>query len=316
MKRQYLYVSTVISALWASLYLLLVGCSAGGDSFYMAALGLNEGRILVANSVTNPGSKTIVMYDLSGRFISVVADRTSFGENLRGLALFDPYNFILSTDTPDELKKVNIFNGHVSSYASNALFTGNIYDTIRQSAGVYLTVESNTIEKFINGQRTPSVGNPYINTTTGGCTISAARGLAINSAGELLVSSFTNNLILRYDISTSTASCLTSISATGTQPVPIVIHPDGNAYFGTQGGTDTIYSIPENLSSGATAILSGAEINNPVAMAVLPNGNLLIANDGTDVIIEITTAGVVVNSNFIKDAFVGTVSAMLVIPPQ
>lgn len=318
MRARYMYLPLILFFGICTTYLSLsiTGCGADGGSLYMAAMGLNEGRILVANSVAAPASKTITMYDLSGNFISVVLDKTVAGDVLRGLAQFDPYNIILSTDTPDELKRVNIFTGQAVAYANNALFTGNIYDTVKQADGVYLTVESNTIEKFVGGSRAPAAGNPYINTTLGACTISTARGLTLNTAGELIATSFTNARILRYDVSSSTSVCSTSIAAVGTQPVPIVSHPNGMLYFGTQGAPDTIYEVAEDLSGAPTAILADANIDNPVAMAVLPSGNLLVANDTTDAIIEITTAGMVVNSSFIKNAFTGTISAILVIPPQ
>jgi hypothetical protein len=312
-------ISVLLSAIFASVYLSILGCGVSGDGFYSGALGSGEGRILIANANTvAPVGYTVSMYDIEGNFIQIISDMTVSGDIVRGLAYYDDTRVVVATDTPDELKILNIFTGAFSTYAANAtLFTGNIFHTVKQSDGVYLTVEGNTIEKFVNSARTPSSGNPYINTPLGGCTISVARGLAINSLGDLLVTTTTNNSILRYDISGSTAACLTANATFGAnQPIPIVVHPNGNLYFGTQ-VNDAIYSAPEDLSVNPAIILSAnANINNPTAMGVLPNGNLIVANDGIDTVVEITTAGVVVNSNFIKNALVGTPTAILVISPQ
>jgi streptogramin lyase len=102
-------------------------------------------------------------------------------------------------------------------------------------------------------------------------------------------------------------------------PTPVAIHPDGNVYFGGQ-TNHVIYSLPADFDGVVAAQTvfpaNTAVINNPAAIAVLPNGNLIVASDATDSIAQITRAGDVVNANFIKDAFTSTITAILVIPPQ
>jgi hypothetical protein len=295
------------------------GCGADSNGFFYPALGLSEGRILVTNATVTPAAHTVTMYDLNGRFISIVKDVSAAATILRGMAIFDPLHIIVSTDTPDQLSKLNIFTGEFTDFSANALLTGNIYDVVGLGGEDYVVAESNTIERFSGNTRIPTAGNPYINTTLGACVLSTPRGMAKNSSGHLIVASNVNNRLLRYNVSSTTSSCIESNASFGANlPIPVVAHSDGNIYFGTQ-TNDAIYSLPENFVAGdvATSVLSAnASINNPLAMAVLPNGNLLVASDGIDTIIEMTTAGTVVNPSFIKDAFTSTVTAILVIRPQ
>lgn len=315
--KKFFQIPFVVLAVVSGVHFSLSGCGVSSDGFYMAAIGFNEGRILVANNLGNPVAYTISMYDLQGNFIQMITDGSLSGFIFRGMAPLDAHSMVVSTDGADELKQLNLLSGELSTYANSSFFAGNLYDIVRQSDGVYLAVETNTIEKFSSQARVPPTGNPYINTTLGSCTISTGRGLAINSQGELLLTSYANSSILRYDISGSTSSCLSANATFGAQqPVPIVVHPNGNLYFGTW-ANDAIYEAPEDLSGNPSILLSGdVNINNPSAMAVLPNGNLLVASDGTDTIIEMTTAGAVVNSSFIKNAFTSSVNSIYVVPPQ
>jgi hypothetical protein len=258
-------------ALLLVVHLSLTGCEADSEAFYMATLGLNEGRIFVANAVVAPPAHTITMYDLEGNFLAVVSDLSNGGFLLRGMAMLDPYNILASIDTPDELWSINIFNGRVTEYASNALLAGNIFDVVRQSSDTMLVAETSTIERFVSGSRVPAAGNPHINTVLGACTIATARGMAMTAAGRLVVASNANNRILLYDVSTGTSACLASNATFGAnQPIPVVGHQNGNIYFGTQ-VNDAIYSAPQDLSVNPVIILSAsASINNPTAMAVPP----------------------------------------------
>jgi len=302
------------------LAIFLSGCGETGDAFFFPSLGLSDGRIIVVNSTVTPAAHTIQMYDLNGRFVSLIRDNTSPGILGRGLAFFDAFHVIFATDTPDQLNKVNIFTGASEVYAANAQLTGNIFEVAKHTDGVYLVVEGNTIEKFIGGSRFPATGvNAYINTTVGGCTMSVPRSVVV-SGDDLIVTSRTNNRLLRYNVSGTPATCSASNATFGAvAPTPVALHPDGNVYFGGQ-TNHVIYSLPvdfDGVVAAQTVFAANlAVINNPAAIAVLPNGNLIVASDATDSIAQITTTGEVVNANFIKDAFTSTVTAILVIPPQ
>lgn len=293
----------------------LVGCGAESESFFARAQGLQESRILIAN-VNGTTSSTITMYDLNGKLIRVVSDTTDLGTFPRGLDMLDPFSVLVAEDTPDQLSSINIFTGARTLFYSGALLTGNIYSLVRRNDTTYV-IESNNIERINGSSRYPTSGNGWIPTTVGACTISTARSLAFNSDGNLLVSSFGNNRILLYDISDSTPTCLSSNNTFGSnQPIPLLAHSNGNLYFGTQ-VNDSIYSGPDDLSANPTVFTSGADINNPTALAELPDGTILVAKDGNDTIVKIdSTTGETLDGAFIKNSFTTSVTSILVVDGQ
>ncbi|OFZ12405.1 MAG: hypothetical protein A2Z20_06535 [Bdellovibrionales bacterium RBG_16_40_8] len=318
------YLPLIFSVLIGYCYLALLGCGVKSNSFYFPALGLNDGRIIILNSITTPVQHTAAMYTLDGEFISVIADTSSDGQAVRGLALFDGANVVVSTDGPDQLNLLNIYTGALTLYASNLQFTGNIYGVWRGIEGTYYAAESNTVEKFVNTQRIPVSGaTPYVTTpiTTGSetCTIATARGITITVAGHLVVASNGNDDINIYDISgESSATCFEAYQGFGAavNPIDVYGHSNGNIYI-TGNGDDTIYEATDENPMVPSSIFNNLGIiDNPIAIAELPNGNLIVASDIHDAIVEITTTGTVVNASFIKDAFTNSVQDIIIIPPQ
>ncbi len=271
------YFLSIVSV--GALSISFFGCGSKGDSFFYSTLGLNDGRILVSYATTAPVSYGVAMYDINGNFLQIVKDTSSIGLIPRGTSIFDEFNILIASDTPDSLRKVNLLTGYMESYTTNLNLSGNIYGMAKRANNQFLVIETNNIELFSGNTR---IGAPFIGTVVGGCTISAARGLAINSLGDLIVASFGNGRVLRYDISTSSPSCSDSnVTIGANQPIPLAVHPNGNVYIGTQ-TNDTIYELPEAFTGAdvAATIISGTTYtNNPTAIAVLPNGNLLVGSD-------------------------------------
>jgi hypothetical protein len=299
-----------------SVSLLTSSCGTDSDAFYYAALGLNKGAIIVASN-TGVTSYIVVKYSIEGEFEQVLYDSTTLGLIPRGLALYDAFNILVNFDGVDSISKLNIFSGSVSSFHTGALYNGNLFHIAHQGDVTY-AIESNNIERFNGSDRFPSSGNAYIPTTLGLCTINTARGVAINNAGELLVASLTNTRILRYNVSTTTPTCLTSNASFGTnQPIAIMSHSNGKLYFATQTTADSIFSGPENLSSTPTALVTNGIINNPSALAEMPDGSILVANDGTyNIDLIDPDTGATIQSPFIKDSFTSFVTDIMVIQPQ
>jgi len=316
---------TLRSFVWTILVLAttqtsFLGCSAESDGFFFGALGLNEGRILVVNSQATPFQQTITMYDPSGKFLGVVADTSAENITLRGLSNWNGLSVIVAQETPDQLSLLNLFSGEMSVYVQNVQLTGNIFDVVADRSGNSFVVESNTIERFSNDQRIPAAGaTPYIATTIGACTINTARGLALTANNRLLVVSEGNDRLMLYGLAgASSATCFTSYNSfvASVNPSDAIAHSDGNLYI-VGNGSDIVYSSPEAaVMNPAQIFLNLGVVDSPTAIAELPNGNLIVASDVHDSIVEITTSGTLVNANFIKNAFTSNVVEILVIPPQ
>ena len=293
----------------------ITSCSSQTGKQWFGSLGLGDDRIYVSGPNSTLTSYTITVYDTQGNLISILHD---YGENIefpRGLAFFDPFTLVVSVDGTDRLDKVDIF-GNVSVFASSTYLSGNLYDVEKDAAGNYYVAESNYIERISpSGERFPITGTPYINNTVGSCTLQTVHGLTINSSGHLVaVSSAGADNLSIYDISGTTSSCVNNV-AFGNDPYDVVAHPNGYLYVVTY-GDDSIYRVNED-GTGATVIYSyGVASSNPSAIAVLPDGNLLVANTGIDAIDLFAPDGTLIESPFIKNSFTANVSDLLVVEGQ
>ncbi|NJM10322.1 MAG: hypothetical protein HC883_05545 [Bdellovibrionaceae bacterium] len=246
----------------------LIACSNPAGDFFYGALGLGEQKILVATN--NAGAPTIVMYDMNGEFVRVVADYASVNDIPKGIAPFDAFNITVLLDGVDRLSRLPIFGGTSTDF-TNTNLTGTLFHLAYDSkAGIYYAAEGNTIEAFTaEGVRS---GNPYINTPLGSCALNVVRGLAVTSDQRLFVVGTGNDDLNVYDVSTSTAACLTANTTFGNiDPVAVIVHSNGLVYVATQ-GDDRVYSFA-NDGSGAGTVVWDTDlltISNPTALLELP----------------------------------------------
>lgn len=300
-------------AIGLALSLGLSACAGAKGTFFLGALGLGEPRILVASQ--NTGSYTVSSYDLDGNLMAVLWDSTWENDIPKGIALLDALNFAILLDGNDRIVRRSLIDNTTSSLVNNANLTGTLYQlAYDQAVGRIYAIEGNFIEAFsANGTR---VGNPYIATTVGGCTLSTSRSLVATSDQRLIVTGTGNDLVLIYDVSGATPTCLTSnTSLNGLNPIGMILHSDGNIYVSTQ-QDDRVYSLAGDGSGGATIVWATnlGVISNPTELLELPDGSLLVASDGTNSIERIDTSGNQVGStSFIRNGFTGLVTQMLLI---
>ncbi len=304
-----------IAGIAAAIYFALVtliACNNPKGEFFYGTLGLGDKKILVATA--NPGAFTVVMYDLLGHLVDVVADYTFTGDVPRGIAPYDSFNFMIMLDGVDRLQKVSLKGLPTTDYSdpglSGALFQ-LAYDGINQR---YYGIEGNFIEGFSKaGLR---LGNPIINTTVGACVLNTPRGMFATNDARLLVVGTGNDRLNVYNVSTTTPTCVSTNTSMGANdPMAIIQHSDGKLYYVDQ-VLDRVSSLPSN-GVGTPAVVYATDvtvINNPTALMEMPDGTLLVASDTTNSIERITTAGLRVGStSFIRDAFSGLVSQMILI---
>ncbi len=300
---------------------IVISC-AKNPGFNHAALGLNGYKILVVNSnTTAPVSYTVTMYDENGNFLGVVVDYTNIGAPVRGIAVVDLFNFVVSLENVDRLDKVNVF-GERSLFASDTNFNGVIFDVERAPDGSFFVIEGNTIERFDkNGVRYNSSATPYINTTTTGlatCTLNTPRKLAMLSNGNLAVTNTGNDIVNVYNISGATATCVSINNGSGAfDPVAMLAHSDGSTYVATNlAANSRILRFTGAVTGAATVVWNTnlSIISTPTAMAEMPDGTILVASDGTDTIERIDTSGqVVTTSSFIRNSYTGSVTDIVVV---
>jgi len=300
-----------IAAVYLSL-VALIACSNPKGEFFYGSLGLGDKKILVATA--NPGAYTILMYDLAGQLVDVVADYTLAVDVPRGIAPYDTFNFMVLLDGVDRLQKVSLKGSAPADYADTGL-TGTLYQLAFDGLNErYYGIEGNTIEGFTKaGLR---LGNPVIATTVGSCVLNVSRGIFATNDARLLVVGTGNDRLNIYNISTTTPTCVSTNTGLGaTDPFAVIQHSNGLIYYADQ-VNDRVNSLPADGTGSPTVVWATdlTVISNPTALLELPDGTILVASDATNSIERINTSGARVGStSFIRDAFSGLVTQMVLI---
>lgn len=279
----------------------------------MGSLDIQSPKIIVASQLA--GSSAIVMYDASGNLQRVLHDYGADGTNSpRGLVPISPIEFFISVEGVDHIARYSLTEG-MTGFVSNTNLNGNIFGAAKHPDYGLFVVETNTIEVFdlVTGAR---IGNPYIPTTVGACVLNVPRGITFNQAGQLVVVNTGNDRINIYDVTDPTApTCVrTNTSMGAVDPITVLAHSDGFLYVGTQ-GDDRVYRYAGDGSGTGTVVFNNIGIiNNPSAIAEMPDGTMLVASDGTNAIVHIRTDGTMVTgTNFIQDTFTNSVAEIIIL---
>lgn len=285
-----------------TLLITLIFCSCGKEQGDVLTVGSGSSSTTTPSYLMINGQdgnhRGFAVYTTSGAFVTGGNFRAE-AATPRGLFPFNSASVLMSLDTTDSIYQVGI-DGTKTLFHGSAQFSGTIYDVVRTSNGTTYVVESNRIEVFdANGVRLPS---SLINTTTGSCTLNAPRGMTLNANGNLVVVNQGGaDEVLTYDISTSTATCLSNV-ALGNNPYGILLHSDGSMYITTQGDDRVYRTDPDGSNPTVIWNTNTSLINNPSGIVELPNGDLLVASTATDSVERITTSGARVGSvPFIRD---------------
>ncbi len=293
---------------------LLCSCASETSEFYHANLGVGSPKIIVASNAA--GEYALAMYDLNGNFVRVLADYNPSNLAPRGLVALNEFEFLVSYDGTniDGINRFSILTGE-DTFIQDVNLSGNIFQLRQNDNNETFVIETNVIESFDHlGQR---INNPRIATTTGSCVLATPRGMTFNAAGNLVVVGTGNDDILVYDISDPTATtCVRAngVFAGGVDPVAVLAHSDGFLYVATQ-GDDRIYRFAGDGSGAATVVFNNINfINNPTALAEMPDGSLLVASDGTATLVNISTAGLLIGSNYlVNDVYTDSVSDLIIL---
>ncbi len=276
--------------------LLISACAKTGQSYFYGALGVGETRIIL-NSSSGLFQNTTI-YSGEGKFLGVLADYITTGGTPRGLAYLSPICFLSAIEGTDQIDKHCLDQSTPTVWGRSSLIT-SINGLQVLPNGKVLVTDGNTIEMYsTEGIRIPPTGaTPYINTTVGGCVLSGPVRMTLNSNDQLVVTNPTNERVNIYDLTTTSPTCVTSVTLPSNDPQAVLAHSDGNLYISTILNTNETIWKTDALGGSPVAIFQNetALMVDAYAIAELPNGNLLISSVGTDSLIEIDTDG-----NFIK----------------
>jgi DNA-binding beta-propeller fold protein YncE len=286
--------------------LLSLSC-APKNTFFYGAMGLGDPQLIIANSLEG-----VYSYDLQGQFKRILANYTHEGMNPRGLVPLDSWHFAVVLEGGDIFGQVDLL-GNKSDFIVSSDLTGNLFQARKNRANHIFVIKNNTIESFSTAS--DRIGNPRIATTVGACVLSTPRGLAFTHDDKLVVVNTGNDRINIYDVSDPTnTQCLATNTTLGdVNPVAVIGHINGKIYVATQ-GDDKVYEFNGDGSGSGTVIFSNISVvTDPTALLELPDGNILVASDGTGSIEEISTSGARIASPFIANSFDGSVADMILV---
>ncbi len=276
----------------------LLGC---GDKVYNFAQPENTEETPSVNPTPSPQIEIIIAsgdanhrgissYSIDGAFNQQIINLRDFGSTPNGLAVGPENNFLVNTDGADSILKVPYSDSYEFFYGS-ALLNGGLYDIeFSSTLDYYYVIESANIEVFdSNGLR---VAPARIPTTVGACTLVAPRNMHITGDGLLYVADYTAGRIHKYDITTTTATCLDSFNIAGTLPYAVIKHSNGLLYF-TSYADDAVYTYDEGTTTATNIFDPGLSIlRDPRGLAELPDGHVIVSSSVTDSIERIDESGI------------------------
>ncbi len=178
---------------------------------------------------------------------------------------------------------------------------GTIYFTEEESGAVYRKTEFGEVELVTS--------NDAINTALGGGTSPEPKGLVVGLDGFVYITEDDTDSILKIDPADGTVTVLTAaadVEALGgitsfAVEGGLIASADGlSLYVTSEGSPDAIIQI--DLATGTPEVLaSGAPFDDLDGYMVLaPNGDIIVADEGTDTFYRVTPDGAV--SEFLSNA--------------
>lgn len=272
----------------------LMGCNPTGDTF--ALLNQSQGfsgHIVVANSL----NKSVVLLDSNGAHVRdlMTLDGTTT-EFPGGIASYNNGQEILVTidsAAADRVNRIRLSDGFMENgFILNGNLTGALRGITVLNSGYILITEGAAIEQFITPTLRNTVGWP-IAPMTGGATLRP-----IASTGGFLHCSFTTDAVRTYNTAgTQVATQVSGVGAT-TDGLGCAANTDGKVAVTWNGTTDTtkIYQDLTLTNVGAVSYSNLVLLPNPRGVDFLPNGNILVADGTTNLLVEISQTGTLVRT--------------------
>ncbi len=237
--------------------------------------------IVVASTL----NQAVSLLDPNGNFLRevLVLDGTTT-DAPAGIGVFDSENILVSVEGVDRVMKANLTAG--PSSASNLILSSQLSGTLanvtRLESGDILVVETSNVERFTSvGTRVTTGSWPKALQTTGsGIEKIAGGGFVHCSTGTDVVRTYT-------DAGVQIATAASGIGGT-TDVRDCAGDNSGKIAAAFNGTTDTIRIYSD--STLATTVCSFSDTSllaDPRALDFRPNGNLLIADGTSNVLIEI-----------------------------
>lgn len=262
---------------------------------------VSSGDIVVANET----SDAVYLLDSNGNYKSVVYNHINT-ENAYGITYANG-KIYLTVDGVDRIEAYNIYTGEVETVIQHPQLTGTLRGMAVLSNGALLMIESNNLERFNSSyERVASGGWPKTNLMTAPTHVNA-----LSNGGFIACSTGTRQIRLYDEDGNQTASA-SSPGAGATNPYDCIELDDGRIAAVWSGTADTVAIYSSDLSTVEMSYSDTSVIGDPRSIAQAANGNLLIADYGLDLLVELTTSGTYVRT--LGDTILNNTSTVIVIP--
>lgn len=256
---------------------------------------IQRGDIVISNINTD----SIVLLDENGVYKATLVDSQIDATLIYNGLHFDEVNnellFIYDSTTAvlDAVKKIDLYDGTVTTVLSNSNLTGTMNALARLTGGDLLVTETTTTAEKFNSSGVRQ-GAPFISTLT--ATIADINPTI--TGGFIACSSGTANTVRTY-----TSAGVVQATATSAAPVPslgalaatsCVQAADGTIYVAYSGATDAVRAYNSTMTTTLWTFTDTNIFTTPGKMALRENGNILVTDTGFHHIVEIDTNGALV----------------------
>jgi hypothetical protein len=270
------------------LLLLLTSCLPEESKPTSSSLHVAAGDILVSSSVLD----SVIQFDANGVYKRVLWRTMLATETVSGVGWMHSTNEILITvdGTPDRVVAVSVTDGSERTLINNVNITGALLRTATQlndSRDIIIT-ETASIERATeSGVRETFVGVWPSTVTTNVQDLAPLEG-----GGFVTASSSTGVRVYPDSVAVFAASATVAAPVGTTGSFGVTEMPNGQFLISWEGAaTDYLSIYNADLTLDTHVVNNQGLLGAPRGVAVKKNGNLLVADNTFDYVLEVTPAG-------------------------
>lgn len=254
-----------------------------------------SGKIVVTTVATDPGTGPglVTMFNSNGTIHSTLRDLYPNIEWASSSVFVPPENIYLLIANADRIENMNLTEG-TNSVFTTARVNGTINRVLARDpadGSIYMAEQiaaTSTIEKYnSNGSL---MGAPFVNSTTGSCTLNTPTGMAvITTTGNLAV--LQNN---RLNLYSSSGACLATVTAAplnANTPYTIAYHSQTDRLLVGFAGNSQIHACNTSGASCTSIYNNITIVSVPRSIAVDASGAIYVGSAGTDTVEKFTWSG-------------------------
>lgn len=283
------YLAYIIGSSLLTLGLLACEGREAYDIYDPVSLSDFAGDVIVSTQAGSPssGPGLVALFSSTGNFKSLLVDFYQNSEYVTGHGFLTPTSLLLAVEGADRVESYDLLSGIRTPFTtSTALNASPIRQlTVSSADGSVYVVEANqrAVEKFTaEGSR---VGNPFIPTTVGSCSLNNPWGIAYISKNEnIAVISNSGGRLSIYDKDGNCVAHYAAAPFNSGGPAGIAYHEATDKLLVTFETSDAVYAFDADGTNGQIVFQNSSFIDGPRAITVDSEGYVYVGSNNTDTI--------------------------------